>query len=111
MGDVYNKTKCDIIGHFDLVTKFNADGSLFDTNDPRYISARKNAADKLIATPAVFEVNTGGMARGYTKTPYPEKSIIDYLKKNGVRLIYSSDCHDKNYLLYEYDKVKKLIGD
>ena len=79
MGDVYNKTKFDIIGHFDLVTKFNADGSLFDTNDPRYISAWKNAADKLIATPAVFEVNTGGMARGYTKTPYPEKSIIDYL--------------------------------
>lgn len=111
VGDVYNKTKCDIIGHFDLITKFNAYGSLFDTNNPRYIAAWKSAADKLIATPAVFEVNTGGIARGYTKTPYPEKSIIDYLKKNGVRLIYSSDCHDKNYLLFEYDKVMELIGD
>ncbi len=45
VADLYNKTKCDIIGHFDLVTKFNSDGDLFDTSHPRYIAAWKKAAD------------------------------------------------------------------
>ena len=35
VADLYNKLKCDIIGHFNLITKYNSDGSLFDTNHPR----------------------------------------------------------------------------
>lgn len=111
VADIYNKTKCDIIGHFDLITKFNDDGDLFDINHPRYIAAWQKAANVLINTPAVFEVNTGAIARGYKKEPYPEKSIIEYLKKNNVKLIFSSDCHNKDYLLCGYESVKQIIGD
>ena len=35
VGDVYNKTKCDIVGHFDLIEKFNEAGDLFDRSSPR----------------------------------------------------------------------------
>ena len=108
VADLYNKTKCDIIGHFDLITKFNTDGSLFDTNHPRYIAAWKAAADAILATPAVVEINTGGIARGYVKTPYPAKEIIDYFKSYGKKLIFSSDCHNKDFLLCGYDIVKGL---
>ena len=107
--DVYNKTKCDIIGHFDLVTKYNTDSALFDTNHPRYIAAWKAAADTLIKTPAVIEINTGAMARGYSKKPYPAKEIIDYFKSRGKKMIYSSDCHNKDYLLFGYEEVKKYL--
>ncbi len=109
VADLYNKTKCDIIGHFDLIVKYNSDGSLFDTNHPRYIAAWKSAADAIIKTPAVVEINTGGMARGHIKHPYPSKEIIDYFKANGKKLIFSSDCHNKDYLLYGYDDVKKYL--
>ena len=109
VADVYNKTKCDIIGHFDLITKYNGDDGLFDTNHPRYIAAWKAAADAIIKTPAVVEINTGGIARGHLNRPYPSKEIIDYFKQNGKRLIFSSDCHNKDYLLCGYDEVKKLL--
>ena len=109
VADLYNKTKCNIIGHFDLITKYNDDGSLFDVNDPRYISAWQNAADAILKTPALVEINTGGMSRGYKKTPYPSKQIIEYFKSNGKKLIFSSDCHNKNFLLYGYDEVKKYL--
>ena len=94
-----------------MITKFNDDGDLFDINHPRYIAAWQKAANALINTPAVFEVNTGAIARGYKKEPYPEKSIIEYLKKNNVKLIFSSDCHNKDYLLCGYESVKQIIGD
>ena len=103
------KRKPDIVGHFDLITKYNDDGSLFDVNDPRYISAWQNAADAILKTPALVEINTGGMSRGYKKTPYPSKQIIEYFKSNGKKLIFSSDCHNKNFLLYGYDEVKKYL--
>lgn len=109
VADVYNKTNCDIIGHFDLITKYNSDGSLFDTNHPRYIAAWKKAADAIIKTPAVVEINTGCIARGHRNSPYPAKEIIDYFKQNGKKLIFSSDCHNKDFLNFGYDDVKKYL--
>ena len=36
-----------IIGHFDLITKFNEGGKLFDESDPRYVSAWMSALDRI----------------------------------------------------------------
>ncbi len=109
VADLYNKTKCDIIGHFDLIVKYNSDGSLFDTNHPRYVAAWKKAADAIIKTPAVVEINTGGIARGHVKQPYPAKEIIDYFKSHGKKMIFSSDCHNKDYLLSGYEDIKEYL--
>ena len=109
VADLYNKLKCDVIGHFDLITKYNSDGSLFDVNHPRYIAAWKKAADAIIKTPAVVEINTGGIARGHVKHPYPSYEIIDYFKSHGKKLIFSSDCHNKDLLLCGYDDVKEYL--
>lgn len=100
---VHAKTGCDIVGHFDLVTKFNEGDALFDTSSRRYRAAALSALDVLCATPAVFEINTGAIARGCRTTPYPADFIISELKKRGVRLIFSSDCHDRDMLLFGYD--------
>ena len=109
VADLYNKTKCYIIGHFDLIVKYNADGSLFDVNHPRYIAAWQAAADAIIKTPAVVEINTGGMARGHVNEPYPSKEIIEYFKSHGKKMIFSSDCHNKDFLLCGYEEVKKYL--
>ena len=109
VADLYNKLKCDIIGHFDLIVKYNSDGSLFDTNHPRYIAAWKKAADAIIKTPAVVEINTGGMARGHVSEPYPSKEIIEYFKSHGKKMIFSSDCHNKDYLLCGYEEIQKYL--
>ena len=40
VAEVAEKTCCQIVGHFDLVTKFNEGGRLFDEADPRYLCRR-----------------------------------------------------------------------
>lgn len=99
VGRVYEKTRCKIVAHFDLVTKFNEDGDLFDTADPRYTAAADAALDALLPCPVTFEINYGAVARGYRKTPYPEPRILDTLQKRGARVVKTSDCHDKRFLL------------
>ena len=51
MAKVVEVTKCDIIGHFDLITKYNEEGSYFDTDHPRYRSAAEGALDALLPSP------------------------------------------------------------
>lgn len=101
VADVYEKTKCDIIGHFDLITKFNEDGALFDTSDIRYKDSSSSALEKLLNTPALFEINTGAISRGYRKTPYPEDFILDRIAKSKKPFVLSSDSHKKETLLFK----------
>ena len=99
---VVEVTKCDIIGHFDLVTKFIEVDPAFDTRDPRYIKAWQQAADALLKTGKPFEVNTGAISRGYRTEPYPAKDIRDYIRAHGGKLIMSSDAHSKENITYGF---------
>lgn len=109
VGEVYEKTKCDIVGHFDLITKFNEQEKLFDETDPRYINACKKAVDRIIKNCKVFEINTGAISRGYRTTPYPSDEIRDYIRQKGGKLILSSDSHQKETLCFEFDKFRSLV--
>ena len=109
LADVPRKTKCDVISHIDLITKFNEGDKLFDTKNPRYIKAYRDAVDKLIEYGIPFEINTGAISRGYRTTPYPSPEIISYIKEKGGRLILSSDSHSKENIAYLFDKYADLI--
>ena len=99
---VAEKTKCDIIGHFDLIAKFIETELFFDTNDPRYQKAWKEAVDALLSYDVPFEINTGAMARGYRTSPYPAADIISYIREKDGRFILSSDAHSKEMIGYGF---------
>ena len=100
---VVEVTKCDIIGHFDLVTKFIEQDPAFDLRHPRYVKAWQAAADRLLETGKPFEVNTGAMSRGYRTSPYPSEEIRQYLLSRGGRLLLSSDAHAKENIAFGFD--------
>ena len=101
---VVEVTKCDIIGHFDLITKFIEQDPQFDVNHPRYVKAWQDAADTLLKTGRPFEINTGAMSRGYRTEPYPAKDIRDYIRAHGGKLILSSDSHRKETIAYRFNE-------
>jgi len=105
---VIEVTGGDIIGHFDLITKFNEDDVLFDTKHPRYVAAWQAAADALLKTGKPFEINTGAISRGYRATPYPAPEIREYLKERGAKLFLSSDSHAAKTLCNEFEKWEDL---
>lgn len=108
LSKIYEKTECDIVAHFDLVTKYNENDKLFDTSNPRYLNAADRALQTLIKKPVIFEINTGAISRGYRTSPYPAPRFIEELKRKGVPIILSSDCHNKNYLTKAFDEYYTL---
>ena len=105
---IVKKTDCDIIGHFDLLTKFNERDPLFDESHPRYVSAWKAAVDALLPKGRYFEINTGVIPRGYKSAPYPALPILRYILENGGKVIFSSDSH-RLTLCYGFDEWKEKL--
>ncbi len=108
VGDVLYVTGADIIGHFDLLTKFNEKTPIFDENHPRYIAAWQKAMDKLLPYNRPFEINTGAISRGYRTTPYPSKAQLEYIYKNGGKIILCSDAHNTDSLCCGYKEAAAM---
>ena len=106
---IYEKTRCDVIGHFDLVTKFIERDGLFSEEHPRYIAARDKALFALLKTPALFELNTGAMARGYRTSPYPHADVIRRIAEAGKSLVIASDSHTPSTVVYGFEKALKML--
>ena len=109
VGNIFEKTCCDIVGHFDLVSKYNGKNRLFNPKNERYMAAADKALNRLLGKGLYFEINYGAVQRGLRTNPYPEERIIKKLLQNGEKIIYSSDCHDKEYLLYGIEKENFFI--
>lgn len=101
--------KPDIIGHFDLITKFNEGNALFPSSNERYRKAWKAAADALLTLHVPFEVNTGAISRGYRTESYPSAEIVSYLAEKGGTFLLSSDSHGKDTVGYGFLSAQKLV--
>lgn len=99
----------DIIGHFDLISKFNENNALFDETDERYIKAYRSAIDSLLPRNIPFEVNTGAISRGYKTSAYPSFKQLEFIKKNGGSIILSSDSHTKNTLCFNFSEETEIL--
>ncbi len=108
---VIDATGADVIGHFDLIRKFNGNGELFDSRSVRYREAWRDAADKLISLGKPFEINTGAISRGVGDDAYPSREIADYIYGKGGKFILSGDSHRAKDLCFSFDVYRKRYGD
>ncbi len=101
--------KFDIIGHFDLITKHCDNVEFFDQSCSEYKNAAIKAAEALAGKIPFFEVNTGAVARGYRKNPYPSDFLIKELKNLGFGVVITSDCHDRRMLDCEFEYTTEIL--
>ena len=99
----------DIVGHFDLITKFDEVRSFFDETDPRYRDAAMAAMERLLRADKLFEVNTGAISRGWRKTPYPSPALLKELRLRGARLVVSSDAHSAGAVDCAFSETEELL--
>lgn len=99
----------DIVGHFDLLTKFNERRCFFDEESPAYRRAALRAMEALVAAGKIFEVNTGAISRGYRSTPYPSRAMLCALAGMGGRVILSADAHDVRSVATHFEQAEALI--
>lgn len=91
-------TGAAILGHIELIMKFNERRDLFDDGDPRYLKCALECAELAARSGRLVEINTGAVARGYRTQPYPGEAMLRRVRECGGRIILTSDCHDARFL-------------
>lgn len=94
----------DILGHPDLVRKFNMKNPYFDESAAWYQEELVQTADVIAASGKIVEVNTGAIARGWLDDAYPAPSFRKLLRERGVKFILSSDAHTSDTLDCAFDR-------
>ena len=94
--------KPTILGHIDLITKINGDGSLFDEAVPLYKCSALRALESLDPACSLLEINTGAVARGYRSEAYPAQFILEAWREMGGRVIITSDAHSTEHICFGY---------
>ena len=94
----------DIIGHADLVRKFNTGSIFFDESQSWYKGEVEATADAIARSGKIVEVNTGAIFRGYLQDAYPSEFFRSLLRERGVDFILSSDAHSPDSIGYAFER-------
>lgn len=101
----------DIVGHFDLITKFDELCGFFHSNSPAYRAAAEKALKTLVDADKIFEINTGAISRGFRATPYPSAELLSVIQKRGGRITVTSDAHSASGIVCSFDAAARLARD
>lgn len=93
-----NNPRIDIVGHIDLITKYNENEEYFSFDDPQILEYATKAIHKLVASGKIFEMNTGAIARGYRQTPYPAFPLLKIIHQANGKVLINTDCHNRENL-------------
>ena len=103
----------DIVGHFDLIRKYNQDNAVFDEESSFYkdvaLSALDEAATAVKAYNGLVEVNMSPHAREPYGSPFPAEFLLRHLAQRDVRVIVTSDSHNTSTLNCGFAKAPGFL--
>ena len=95
----------DILGHFDLVTKFGAIGP----EDAAYRKMSVEALEACLKITPVVELNTKPIVRAWKNEPFPGPFLLKEILRLGGKIILSSDFHGPEQLTGWFDEGTELL--
>ena len=104
-----DRAPIDIIGHYDLITRYQDTQPLFDWDDKSYRNAAIECAEALAGRVPLFELNCGAVIRGTRTTPYPQDFITKELKRLGFGVVITTDCHQKHQMDAWMEEGKEFL--
>jgi histidinol-phosphatase (PHP family) len=94
----------DVLGHADLVRKFNVKHPYFDERERWYLDELEKTAEAIALSGKIVEVNTGAISRLWLDDAYPSATFRGILRELGVSFILSSDSHAAGTIDCAFDR-------
>ena len=85
--------------------------SFFDEEAQWYKDEIEETAKIIADSGVIVEINTGGMARKNTTTPYPSPYFLSLLAKAGAPVTINSDVHNSGYMDYAFAEARQAAWD
>lgn len=81
-----------IVGHLDLIKRWNADRRYFTGDEPWYRQAVEDTLEAIAPSGKIVELNTAGWHKGLGE-PYPAPWILERCRNRGIPILVNSDSH------------------
>lgn len=103
--------KPDIVGHYDLITKFDEYADHLFLNNPAYDAVAERYMTEAAQSGCLFEINTGAIGRNLRTTLYPYENLLQILRKNGNGVVLASDSHTPETLDFGFTEARAYLKD
>ncbi len=104
-----DEQKPDMIGHFDLIKINNTDRMFFRETDKWYKDSVMEVLEAMARNGTMFDVNTGGITRGYLEDPYPSEWILKEGALMKIPAVLNSDAHIPENIEGNFEKVISIM--
>lgn len=99
----------DILGHLDLIKKYNNNHYFFNENEKWYQKIVTNCLDEIAKTKTKIEINTGANLRCPGVGRYPSDWIIPEMIKRHIPITIGGDSHSIAGIVYEYKEAETYL--
>lgn len=99
----------NIVAHLDVIRKNNNHNEYFYEDDEIYRNEVYNTLEIISLTQCIVEVNTGGMSRGFTKTPYPSRWILEACLDMDIPVMINSDAHMPGNIDFYFSEACEML--
>lgn len=101
--------KPDIIGHLDLVKKFNKGNRYFNEQEAWYKDEINKTIEVIRTTNCMVEINTRGFYKNLMSDFYPSNEIIEKCHEFNIPLVINTDTHHFEELAKGRNEVLELL--
>lgn len=99
--------KPNIIGHLDIIKKYNHGDKYFSENQEWYQAEVLKTLEVIAKNRAILEVNTGGLVRG--EELYPSKWIMKEARKLNIPVLINSDAHRPEAVNAKFSEAREAL--
>lgn len=100
--------KPDIVGHLDILKKNNTGNRFFDESASWYRDIVIKTLETIKKHDCIIEINTGGIARGYTTEVYPSRWILKLMREMDIPTVINSDTHHPDQIDFFFRQATEL---
>ncbi|MBI9060171.1 MAG: histidinol-phosphatase HisJ [Labilibaculum sp.] len=104
-----NNDPPDLIGHFDIIKKFNYGNKFFNEKDRWYQNIVAEVIKVIAKKKCVVEINTRGYYKGITEDFYPSRWILEKCLEYNIPITISSDAHQVQEIDSGFEAAASLL--
>lgn len=109
IGDMALMYKPNILGHFDLIRKFNQNNRFFNDQEDWYKEAVCQCLDRISESRVIMEINTGAYLRVEGVGRYPADWIVPEMFKRDIPVTINGDSHSIEGINTKFDETEALL--
>lgn len=109
IGNLVLQYQPDILGHIDLIKKYNQGNFFFNEKDDWYQETVKHCLDIIATTNTRMEINTGANMRVPGVGRYPSDWMIPEMRKRNIPITIGGDAHSVDGIVSEFNEAEALL--